>query len=89
MLAIIFTMAKRIRKVQYEPQGVVLTIFLFMFMIMMIFENTGNEIYWIVFACCFDMSRKKIAESKADFIRNNPPVCKRNIKRILTMLNAK
>ena len=89
MLAIIFMMAKRIKKVQYEPQGAVLTIFLFMFMIMMIFENTSNEIYWIVFACCFDISRQKIAVSKADFIRRNPPVCKRNIKRVLTMLNAK
>lgn len=86
MLAIIFTMAKRIRKVQYEPQGVVLTIFLFMFMIMMIFENTGNEIYWIVFACCFDMSRRRVAESKVDFIRNNPPICGKNIRKILNIL---
>ena len=79
MIFIIAKMAGGIRKIQYDPPGIVLTIFLFLFMIMMIFENTVNEIYWIIFAWCLDISGKRTDISKADCIKRDPPVCGKNI----------
>ncbi len=57
-IGIVLLVAKRVHKIQFEYEGIAITAFVFSFLVLLIFENTSNNLFWIIFtyAACI---RKK------------------------------